>query len=148
MKIENEGKYTDENFENYDLSDLALERCQFVKCNFYKAKFKETKMHSCVFTDCDFTQAQLNASASKNCAFTNCNFTKANLFSSKFDNCKMTGSNFKETSLDGLSIIEGDWSYISLRYGNLKKFNFRKVTLKGADLYGCNLEKRILVTLT
>ena len=52
----------------------------------------------------------------------------------------MTGSLFEEVNINGTTITEGDWSYVSMRYCHLEKFDLRKICFKESDLYGANLE--------
>ena len=71
----------------------------------------------------------------------NCNFHGADLFVAKFDTCKMTGSDFSGCHMDGITILQGDWSYTNLRHARLVKQDLRGVKFYEADLSGANLEK-------
>ena len=141
LELENGRHYEGEKFRDIELSGVDLKAAHFIKCDLRGANFKEVVTTGCLFSGCNFTGARFGASFHKNSYFTNCNFEHADMFGAKFDNCKMTGSIFKETIITGLSIVEGDWSYINFRHANLKGFDLKKVCFKYADFYGSNLEK-------
>ncbi|MDQ0919561.1 pentapeptide repeat-containing protein [Paenibacillus sp. V4I5] len=83
----------------------------------------------------------MNGSIHTESAFENCNFTVANLFVSEFNYCKMTGSDFAGVQMDGVTLVQGDWSYTNLRQARLAKQVMRGVRFFGADLSNANLEK-------
>ncbi|MGO4106336.1 pentapeptide repeat-containing protein [Paenibacillus sp. YAF4_2] len=134
-------KYTGVDFGSQDLRYGELISCTFNRCSFVNGSLEELISMNCRFIECDFRGALLNGSIHKESAFDNCNFNGANLFVAKFEACKMTGSDFSGSTLDGISIIQGDWSYTNLRHSNLVKQDLCGIKFHEADLSGANLEK-------
>jgi fluoroquinolone resistance protein len=136
-----EQEYEAVNFDGRDLRYGDLFRCTFKKCTFINALMEEITTSSCRFIECNFKGASLNASVHTETAFENCNFNEANLYVSKFTACKMTGSDFSGAQMDGISLLQGDWSYTNLRHTKLTKQDLRGVRFYEADLSDANLEK-------
>ncbi|SEN95816.1 pentapeptide repeat-containing protein [Paenibacillus sp. OV219] len=134
-------QYTGVEFGSQDLKYGELTSCTFNQCSFANGTLNEIVSSNCRFIECDFRGASLNGSIHNETAFENCRFNGANLFVSKFVACKMTGSDFSSATMDGISIIKGDWSYTNLRHSKLVRQDLRGVKFHEADLSGANLEK-------
>ncbi|RNA68523.1 pentapeptide repeat-containing protein [Alteribacter keqinensis] len=125
--------------ETFSSLPEQIERCTFTDCQFRGADLQDVKTSGCVFENCDFTGARLNDSTHHTSAFLNCDFQMANLWTVNFSYCKMTGSSFTEAILTGMTIEEGDWSYVNLRLQSLGKQSFKNVRLLEADFYEADL---------
>ncbi|GFN32886.1 pentapeptide repeat-containing protein [Paenibacillus xylaniclasticus] len=134
-------RYVGEDFGGGDWRERELVRCTFERCRFTSSSLEEMITTGCRFIECEFTGAMLNASLHTETAFLNCRFEEASLFVAKFMNCKLTGSDFTKTRLDGITIVQGDWSYTNLKHAHLAKQDLRGVLFMEADLHGANLEK-------
>lgn len=83
----------------------------------------------------------MNGSFHTESAFENCTFSGANLFVSKFTSCKMTGSDFSGAQMDGVTLIQGDWSYTNLRHTKLGKQDLRGIRFYETDFSDTDLGK-------
>ena len=112
---------------------------------FLDADLVEWDTEGCVFEECDFSGARLNASVHTSSAFLRCTFRRTSFFGAEFHGCKLTGSVF----LDGcellpLTVVGGDWSYVSLRSQDLHAVVLDGVRLQEADLSMSDLTKASL----
>lgn len=134
-------QYAGVHFGSQDLRYGELIGCTFNQCSFSNGSLEEITSSNCRFIECDFRGALLNGSIHKESAFENCSFNGANLFVSKFEECKMTGSDFTGSTMDGITILQGDWSYTNLRHSRLVRQDLCGIKFHETDFSGANLEK-------
>lgn len=122
-----------------------LTQRRFVDCDLTRATLEEVAGTGCVFEECDLTEARLNGSTWTDSAFLRCRFRGTSLFGANLRACKLTGSSFEETAvLRPLVVDGGDWSFVSLRYQDLRRLDLTGLRLRDADLTGANLGGTVL----
>ncbi len=147
--------HEDEDFRGVDWYARALVNERFIRCDFTDSDLTEAATEGCVFEECTFGGARLNASTHLRSAFVRCALRHTNLFAASFDACKLAGTVIGDgCTLRPLRVVEGDWSFVTLRGVNLSGVSFTGVRLRecdlsmadltGASLRGCDLTGAVL----
>ena len=88
------------------------------------------------FTECVFRSVRFNASKHADAAFLNCSFSGCAFFDAEFIRCKFVGSRFERSTFDLLKVDGGDWSFVGLAGGDLRRASFTDVRMRETDLSG------------
>ena len=68
----------------------------------------------------------------------------AALSAATFTGCKFVGSFFDAGSVERLTVVEGDWSFVGLPGADLRRARFDGVRMREADLTGARLRDAAL----
>lgn len=91
-------------FDNYDFSNMIINRCSAEELTFNNANFAHTDLSNTIFTRSNLTYASFQNSNLENAVINECDlslatFVETDLTNTSFLNCKIKGTNFMLTNL-------------------------------------------------
>jgi fluoroquinolone resistance protein len=134
----------DESFSGIDWYGEELADRVYRRCSFFDVDLTESSSRGAVLEECRFSNVKLNASRHVDSALLRCVFRRCSLFDAEFTGCKLMGSSFYECQLRPLTVVGGDWSFVSLADADLRGVTVRGARMREADLAGANATEATL----
>jgi len=144
--IQSNTDYTEQVYQNLDLTQVTLQSitfqdCEFEQCNFSEAVLKHCRFINCLFKNCDLSLAEI-----PDCVFQETQFETSKLVGINwsqahwparrlweplgFKKCALNHSTFLGVDLSAIKIKRCEASNVDFREANLAKVDFAFTNLK------------------